>query len=144
MGAKKKRTQLKPVNRGFATTSVPKKVNPEEEALTSAQDNISATDAAGEQVTGDDIIDRTTSNALLISQDDEFDPAKVAEQEAQNLLEKLQDKTDKEINRTLKVSSCSAFSSLALYFGLIVLNPRLLNLTSVLPRHSLKSKLTLC
>ncbi|KAG6888975.1 hypothetical protein C0995_004614 [Termitomyces sp. Mi166 len=96
--AKKKKTQLKPVARGFATTSVPKKVtvveaeetettpgNKTEEPIFSAPREMAAGLA-------------TDSSAF----DDEFDPEKVEEQSLQNLVEKLQEKTEKEITRAVK------------------------------------------
>ncbi|KAG1757436.1 P-loop containing nucleoside triphosphate hydrolase protein [Suillus lakei] len=97
--AKKKKSQLKPVARGFATTSVPKKV------------------VENEQNTGDTIADTTveepqTSDASHPStvaqvqpdtpQDHSFDPDKVEEQSLQNLVDKYQEKTEKETLRTIK------------------------------------------
>lgn len=93
--AKKKKTQLKPVARGFATTSVPKKVTPKEaeEMETPARNKIeeSITSVSGETPGGD-----TTASSTL---HDGLDPDKVEEQALQNLVDKLQEKTEKEIAR---------------------------------------------
>lgn len=96
--AKKKKTQLKPVARGFATTSQPKKVVPlpeEPEAIPEANavdTEPAPTDSAG-------------ATTPVASQDpvDDFDPEKVEEQSLQNLVDKLQEKTEKDIVRTVKV-----------------------------------------
>ncbi|KAI0051742.1 P-loop containing nucleoside triphosphate hydrolase protein [Auriscalpium vulgare] len=96
---KKKKTQLKPVARGFATQSVPKKVSviekePEElPEIAEAQVEATApvTDSGG-----------VSSQAQQTAENDDFDPEKVEEQSLQNLVDKLQDKTEKEIARSLK------------------------------------------
>ncbi|KAI6044950.1 P-loop containing nucleoside triphosphate hydrolase protein [Pisolithus marmoratus] len=88
--AKKKRTQLKPVARGFATTSMPKKAETVENAL-------------------------STSDCLQVSECPECPPSsaegttqyepdvQVVEQpQAQNLLDKYQDKIEKDISRSIK------------------------------------------
>ncbi|KAK7058857.1 hypothetical protein VNI00_001481 [Paramarasmius palmivorus] len=98
--AKKKKTQIKSHARGFATTSVPKKVVPAEEAQTQAaveepQPEQSA--AAGEAK--EDLPSSSVENAPV---EDEFDPDKVEEQSLQNLVDKLQEKTEKEITRAVK------------------------------------------
>ncbi|KAJ8084151.1 hypothetical protein PM082_002918 [Marasmius tenuissimus] len=98
--AKKKKTQLKPVARGFATTSVPKKVieaeeEPAEEiAVTTGSDKPSEIEATVSKV--------SSGIASQAPPPDEFDPDKVEEQSLQNLVDKLQEKTEKEINRTVK------------------------------------------
>ena len=96
--AKKKKTQLKTVDRGFATTSVPKKVVPaEEEARTQAAVEESQPEqsaSAGE--VKENLPSSSAENAPV---EDEFDPDKVEEQSLQNLVDKLQEKTEKEITR---------------------------------------------
>lgn len=95
MAPKKKKTQLKPVARGFATTSVPKKVvevpkEPEPEAskddpaLSSEQTPDSATTGSAGKV--------ADPNALSES-----------DQVLQNFIDKFQDKVEKEIVRNVKV-----------------------------------------
>ncbi|KAJ7706044.1 P-loop containing nucleoside triphosphate hydrolase protein [Mycena rosella] len=89
--AKKKKNQLKPVARGFATTSVPKKVVVEEAAevdshAVSTEENI---------VEDGPKVDGVVPQAA----NDEFDPEKVEEQSLQNLVDK-QDKIEKEILRS--------------------------------------------
>lgn len=89
--AKKKRTQLKPVNRGFSTTSVPKKVvqvepEPEPEPIPPpepvAEGSISGAGPPGVSLSAE-------------------------EQSLQELIERYQDKTEKDVCRTVKVSdSC--------------------------------------
>ncbi|KAI0651707.1 P-loop containing nucleoside triphosphate hydrolase protein [Trametes meyenii] len=90
MAPKKKKTQLKPIARGFATTSVPKKVVevPKEPELPAVSD-IPATsndlsDAAGQSPKAD---------APVLSAE---------EQSLQGLIDKFQDKVEKEIVRTVK------------------------------------------
>ena len=96
--AKKKRTQLKPIVRGFATTSQPKKVVPvvevPEETSQVEQQGIHDPEPDAQKLGS-----QTPGQPLV----DEFDPEKVEEQSLQNLVDKLQDKTEKEITRTIKV-----------------------------------------
>ncbi|KAF9456536.1 P-loop containing nucleoside triphosphate hydrolase protein [Collybia nuda] len=96
--AKKKKTQLKPVARGFATTSVPKKVNHTEENA-----GIEATVGC---VVEEQVVPESTKEGFSLniqqSQSDEFDPDKVEEQSLQNLVDRLQEKTEKEVTRTVK------------------------------------------
>ncbi|EJT99916.1 P-loop containing nucleoside triphosphate hydrolase protein [Dacryopinax primogenitus] len=94
--AKKKKSALKPVARGFATTSVLKKVVPIEEPE-------SEPDALA------DVADKSTSSAIggvngvtVVPVVEEFDPAKAEEQSLQNLVDKLQEKTEREVMRALK------------------------------------------
>lgn len=79
--AKKKKTQLKPVVRGFATTSVPRRVTAEE---------VSAADGQTDQVTdvqedkeGYGIADKKDAEEILL----------------QSYVDKLQERTEKEITR---------------------------------------------
>ncbi|KAJ7446519.1 P-loop containing nucleoside triphosphate hydrolase protein [Mycena galericulata] len=90
--AKKKKTQLKPVARGFATTSVPKKVVIEETVEVDAH--------AGNAEEEKSVIEDGLSVEGVVTQAayDEFDPEKVEEQSLQNLVDK-QDKIEKEISR---------------------------------------------
>jgi ATP-dependent RNA helicase DHX29 len=99
--AKKKKTQLKPVARGFATTSVPKKAAPlEKEAETLA----GLTSNVEEEVCKTVIGPISSSAAASVqTQVDEFDPEKVEEQSLQNLVDRLQSTTEKDIVRTVKV-----------------------------------------
>ena len=110
---KKKKTQLKPVARGFATTSVPKKAVPVEDdseapasAAGSVQEDVLKTDNGSTSST-------PPPQALI----DDFDPNKVEEQSLQNLVDRLQSTTEKDIVRTVKVyqpllhaTSCSSLS----------------------------------
>src|ERR1700675_1951863 len=96
--AKKKKTQLKPVVRGFATTSVPKKViQAEEEAETS-----SVTGSAEEEAPKAEN-ERKNENDVSIPQSEEFDMDKVEEQSLQNLVDRLQERTERDVSRTVKV-----------------------------------------
>ncbi|KAG6820381.1 hypothetical protein H0H93_001352 [Arthromyces matolae] len=97
--AKKKKTQLKPVARGFATTSVPKKLVSSEAPETDNNAD-QTTELPIVSVSGEPL--PTTSAAPSITNDD-FDPEKVEEQSLQNLVDKLQEKTEKEITRAVKV-----------------------------------------
>ncbi|GLB36275.1 putative P-loop containing nucleoside triphosphate hydrolase protein [Lyophyllum shimeji] len=95
--AKKKKTQLKPVARGFATTSVPKKVTPVE--TPEPEERTVHMPEAEEKV---EVEQGKNVVAVPSTQSDEFDPDKVEEQSLQNLVDRLQEKTEKEITRTLK------------------------------------------
>ncbi|KDQ63609.1 hypothetical protein JAAARDRAFT_119632 [Jaapia argillacea MUCL 33604] len=92
--AKKKKTQLKPVVRGFATTSVPKKVVQSVEEPTEAEPLADDGGLDGGETKKDQEDAR--------HQVDEFDPDKADEQSLQNLVDKFQEKTEKEIVRTVK------------------------------------------
>ena len=92
--AKKKKTQLKPVARGFAITSVPKKIIP------------SSTEAASDvDILDGDVDEWTKSQQKMDGPSAVLAPAvtlkadKTGEQELQNLVDKLQEKTDREITR---------------------------------------------
>lgn len=93
--AKKKKTQLKPVVRGFATTSVPKKAIHTEEG---AEAEVKA-GSANEEQSVVDIKKEGDISGPSPSQNDEFDPDKVEEQSLQNLVDRLQERTEKEITR---------------------------------------------
>ncbi|KAK0465179.1 P-loop containing nucleoside triphosphate hydrolase protein [Desarmillaria tabescens] len=96
--AKKKKTQVKPVARGFATTSVPKKV---EKVVESEEvvDSLPATELPPEQPEAQEVVKKGGSEKVPV---DEFDPEKVEEQSLQNLVDRLQEKTEKDIVRTVK------------------------------------------
>ncbi|KAJ7110080.1 P-loop containing nucleoside triphosphate hydrolase protein [Mycena epipterygia] len=93
--AKKKKSQLKPVARGFATTSVPKKVVLED---TAEVDSL----AGSTEEEKSTVEDRPNVDGVVTqAANDEFDPDKVEEQSLQNLVDK-QDKIEKEISRSVK------------------------------------------
>ncbi|KAG5654782.1 hypothetical protein H0H81_003790 [Sphagnurus paluster] len=97
--ARKKKTQLKPVARGFATTSVPKKVT-----VVDVSEIESVEGGVLEAEAKTDSADENIAGPPSFVQHDEFDPDKVEEQSLQNLVDKLQEKTEKEITRTIKVT----------------------------------------
>ncbi|KAI5124610.1 hypothetical protein M0805_004220 [Coniferiporia weirii] len=86
MPPKKKKTQLKKVERGFATTSIPKKapviVPPSEETTDSVPEEKATEDSDAKAL--EPVADDNTASL-------------------QRLVDKFQDKTEKEISRTLKV-----------------------------------------
>ncbi|KAJ7925913.1 P-loop containing nucleoside triphosphate hydrolase protein [Mycena leptocephala] len=93
--AKKKKTQLKPVARGFSTTSVPKKVVLED---TVEADSHASSATEEEKPTGAE--DRPSVDGVVTqAANDEFDPEKVEEQSLQNLVDSKQDKMSQEISR---------------------------------------------
>jgi ATP-dependent RNA helicase DHX29 len=114
--AKKKKTQLKPVARPFATASVPKKVVPE--LVVEEVPNGSAVPGDDNRGSGDgDTLDSqgSTPSTKIPAPEPESEEVKALraeELELQGLVDKLQDKTEKEINRNIKVCvlSFSAFS----------------------------------
>jgi len=102
--AKKKKTQLKPVARGFATQSVPKKVvSVEEEPVTSEPD--ATVPADNTEIAGAADRNKVTVNGVLTTAASsqpavpEWDPEAVEQQALQNLVDKFQEKTEKEITR---------------------------------------------
>ena len=105
--AKKKKSQLKPVARGFATTSVPKKPVAADVDPAPFNDDVfqRRTEAVNREVSGEGgafpvRIDYAVSN---FPNEREFDPIKAEEQSLQNMVDKHQEKTEKEITRTVKV-----------------------------------------
>jgi len=98
--AKKKKSQLKPVARGFATTSVPKKVVLEDTA--EVDSHAGSTEEEKSTVEDRPNVDSVVTQAA----NDEFDPEKVEEQSLQNLVDK-QDKIEKEISRQVLRHACS-------------------------------------
>ncbi|CDO72377.1 hypothetical protein BN946_scf184977.g76 [Trametes cinnabarina] len=94
MAPKKKKTQLKPVARGFATTSVPKKIVdvPKEPHVPPASDG---PDASAEQLQSSGTTGETLKATVgpVLSEED---------QSLQNLIDKFQDKVEKEVARTVK------------------------------------------
>ncbi|TRM65724.1 P-loop containing nucleoside triphosphate hydrolase protein [Schizophyllum amplum] len=93
--AKKKKTALKPVARGFATTSVPKKVVPVEPVEEPAPTETSPEEESQEApyVEGDAAGDANKAADSGLSDE---------EQVLQALVDKLQDKVEKEVTRTVK------------------------------------------
>ena len=91
---KKKRTQLKPVARGFATTSVPKKVLPDP-----IMDTSPATSSSIQSIPEDPTDTVKGLGTTTTSSNEEFDPDSVDEQSIQNLIDKFQERTEKEIVR---------------------------------------------
>jgi ATP-dependent RNA helicase DHX29 len=91
---KKKKTQLKPVARGFATTSVPKKVLPEP-----ILDTCPTTSRSNQSAPEDQPTDTVKGQGASTTSNEEFDPKMVDEQSIQNLIDKFQEKTEKEIVR---------------------------------------------
>lgn len=92
---KKKKTQLKPVARGFATTSVPSK-----KAVVEAE-SVSTSDQANGSVAEENAIDSNNTTTSVVPESSSQELAR--EQFLQSLVDKWQDKTEREIGRTLKV-----------------------------------------
>lgn len=96
MGTKKKKTHLKPVARGFATTSVPKKVVPAVDAAVEGGES-SPSDAKRPDNEGSST--DVPKNVVNTSgpKDEDADPV------VQGFVDKYQDRTEKDIVRTIKV-----------------------------------------
>ena len=96
--AKKKKSQLKPVARGFATTSVAKKVTPEvqDEAI---EDSATGNSAEANEPSGSNSAEAQGGQAdtVVTTLSDE-------EKSWQSFVDKYQDRVEKEITRTVKVS----------------------------------------
>ena len=105
--AKKKKLQLKPsAARGFATQSVPKKVV-ELQAEPEIDQDPSSAAATPESASASETLFRASdskSSAVGTPQADEFDPDRAEQQSLQNLVDKFQERTEKEVVRTVKVS----------------------------------------
>ncbi|KAG8927158.1 hypothetical protein FRC02_008427 [Tulasnella sp. 418] len=98
--AKKKKLSLKPVNRGFATTSIPKKAVPEipnEEDTEKKQD--SATDASSELIGTSGSANEAGASSANIETKSDGDPEKA---QWQAFVDKFQEKIEKEIKRAVK------------------------------------------
>ncbi|KAJ7235880.1 P-loop containing nucleoside triphosphate hydrolase protein [Mycena haematopus] len=95
---KRKKTQLKPVARGFATTSVPKKVTLSETKAVDSQPSATEQEESGGE-DGPKVAGHPRAVAKQ-SASDEFDPEKVEEQSLQNLVDSKQDKMTQEISRS--------------------------------------------
>ena len=96
--AKKKKSQLKPVARGFATTSVAKKATPEvqDEAV---EDSATGNSAEANEPSG------SNSAGAQSGQADTVVPTLSDEEKSwQSFVDKYQDRVEKEITRTVKVS----------------------------------------
>lgn len=106
--AKKKKTQLKPVARGFATQSVPKKVveivaDPDLDSSSPTVPPSPAPEEASGAAAG------AASSGIRPTEGDQSDATKQAEESAlQDLVDKHQDRTEKEVVRTVKVRRTSS------------------------------------
>jgi ATP-dependent RNA helicase DHX29 len=88
---KKKKTQLKPVARGFAVTSMPKKT---------AQENIDEPGTISNDRALDQHVQQKDHVSITPNPDyKEQDSEKAEKQALQNLVDSLQEKTEKEIAR---------------------------------------------
>lgn len=94
MPPKKKKTQLKPIARGFATTSQPKKVVKEDAVELESTNSLLGLDNIRNHT--DQVSNTEPSRAASTP---ETNPD---EQSLQNLVDKLQEKTEKEILRFLQ------------------------------------------
>lgn len=106
--AKKKKTQLKPVARGFATQSVPKKVvEIEADPDPSSSSPTAPPSPAPEEASG--AAAGAATSDVRPTEGDQFDATKQAEERAlQDLVDNYQDRTEKEVVRTVKVRSTSS------------------------------------
>lgn len=95
MPTKKKKTQLKPVVRGFATTSQPKKIT-QDVAVNSSETFSLDVEPEGSKDCPPESTQPAPSPPM-------FDPDSVNHQFLQSLVDKLQEKTEKEISRYISV-----------------------------------------
>lgn len=99
--AKKKKTQLKPVARGFATTSLPSKRAIAEAQEAAAIANSEATAASTAEPTPDQTASVTpTAEPSALTELKELD---FEEQTWQDMVDRWQNKTDREIARNIQV-----------------------------------------
>jgi ATP-dependent RNA helicase DHX29 len=88
---KKKKTQQKPIHRGFAVTSIPKKAPPERRDDSDAKVESASAELSHTAQTHEPVEDETLSRQ------------RAEEQSLQDLVSRLQERTEKEIVRTIKV-----------------------------------------
>ena len=103
MPPKKKKTQLKPIARGFATTSQPKKIVKGDAVEPESTIYLLRTDNTHSETDTDQVSNKDPSAAALASETSNTDL--VEEQSLQFLVDKFQDKTEKEILRFLHALS---------------------------------------
>ena len=92
----KKKKGLKSTNRGFAVTSIPKKAPPEP---TPQDDSDAKVECASAEVS------HTTQTHELV-EDETLSRQNAEERSLQELVDRLQERTEKEIVRTIKVREC--------------------------------------
>lgn len=104
--AKKKKAALKPVARGFATTSQPKKVvaEPQLEAVAAPEDDTSKTETQDTASSAANGTDGRPNGEVAEGLDWEYD-SKLEEGIYQGYVERLQEKGDREVAKILKVGS---------------------------------------
>lgn len=102
--AKKKKTALKPVVRGFATTSQAKKVIPEPSPEETAVSEDDLQQKTQEGVAGANGAEQASVDKQPAEGVDWEDDAKLEEGVYQGYVERLQDKGDREVAKILKVS----------------------------------------
>jgi ATP-dependent RNA helicase DHX29 len=98
--AKKKKTQLKPVARGFATTSIPKKAVQTEEITLSA-DEVPPADGLVTEAAGEASADQATLRGVL-RDSEKFDADQDEQQFLQIIVDKYQERTERETSRAIK------------------------------------------
>ncbi|KAF9474475.1 P-loop containing nucleoside triphosphate hydrolase protein [Pholiota conissans] len=95
--AKKKKTQLKPIARGFATTSMPKKAV-QGPNLLDLQKTVPGTHSGSTETSTE--VDKGKQRDSI--QADHLSALSIEDRALQSFMEKLQDKTEKEITRAIK------------------------------------------
>jgi hypothetical protein len=95
--SKKKKTQMRAPPRPIATTSVPKKIEPIQETKVKPEIAVEASDDARQynNADGEVVEQQALENSTT--------PEKVEEGILQSLVDKFQDKIEKDISRTIKV-----------------------------------------
>jgi ATP-dependent RNA helicase DHX29 len=93
---KKRKTKQNPINRGFAVTSIPKKAPPE--PTTPQDDSDPKVEPASAEVSH-------TAQTHDLVQDETLSRQNAEERSLQELVDRLQERTEKEIVRTIKVRS---------------------------------------
>lgn len=133
--AKKKKSQLKPVARGFATTSVPKKPTATEEELAPQFGDMSHKSTQGMNGDSSGKVDVIDFNTEVMSsapfEGSECDAEKTEGQSLQNLVDKYQEKTEKDITRSIKVDG----ENHMIYHFLILVLSRLLSSIDGFPKR---------
>lgn len=95
---KKRKTQLKPVARGFATTSIPKKTVQAEE-ITPPADEVPTTDRLVTEAA------EASADQGVLRDSEKLDAEQGEQQFLQIIVDKYQEKTEREVSRTIKACS---------------------------------------
>ena len=103
---KKRKTQQKPIHRGFAVTSIPKKAPPDSEPTPQDDSDAKVVSASAE-------VSHTAAQTHELVEDETLSRQNAEERFLQELVDRLQDRMEKEIVRTIKVRGCGSIREMS-------------------------------